>query len=385
MIMKNLRIQWALVSSLFPALFACSAAPMEGMEEESVAETSEAITAPSALGTYCSKTSSNGGWTANAVPNQTTNPCTGGADTVKRRGFWSINGWNSAMVRCDGNVYWVSQGNGSAPLQTVVDAASGRNGCIMTVAPRDIPTFQTPFDSNPSGLSHNTGVDVARGFTINTLALGTGNRTASTMVDHLGRDHTSPPNIDNHNGHDWPIAAGEPIRAVADGIIVLVQTYNVPAGGCPLAENLPSYNPNQKEVYIKHTLSAASSGVSESFISYYAHMSSYGPGITPGMGAVAVARGQVIGFAGTTGCSTGNHLHLGVMRLNNTANALSVSIGSPAQRSLIQAAPTIDPYGWNVPCNNHADCTDPYGHRAFPNGGFSVNLWSGTPPLNSNW
>lgn len=383
--MKHLGIRLLSLAGFGSALFACSAASTDEISEEPVAEVGEGISAPSTLGTYCSKTSSNGGWTVGAWANQTSDPCSGGATTVKRRGFWSINGWNSAMVRCDGNVYWVSQGNGFSPVTNVMNAANNQSGCIVTVAPREIPIFQTPFDSNPSGLGHATGFDFARGYTINTVALGTGSSSAASMVDHLGRVHSPASEIDGHNGHDWPINAGEPIRAVADGTIVLVQTYNVPAGTCPIAEGLPGYNPNQKEVYIRHTISAPTAGVSEQFISYYAHMSSYGPGITPGMGATTVTKGQVIGFAGTTGCSTGNHLHMTVMRLNNTANALSVSIGSPPTRGAIQAAPAIDPYGWSVSCGNHADCTDPWGHRGFPNGGFSVNLWSGTPPTNPNW
>ena len=52
----------------------------------------------------------------------------------------------------------------------------------------------------------------------------------------------------------------------------------------------------------------------------YAHMSRIGPGIKPG---VAVRQGQVLGFVGSTGMSTGPHLHYEFHRGGKQVNPLA--------------------------------------------------------------
>jgi murein DD-endopeptidase MepM/ murein hydrolase activator NlpD len=52
----------------------------------------------------------------------------------------------------------------------------------------------------------------------------------------------------------------------------------------------------------------------------YGHMSRLGPGIKPG---VAVRQGQVIGFVGSTGMSTGPHLHYEFYRGGRQVNPLA--------------------------------------------------------------
>jgi murein DD-endopeptidase MepM/ murein hydrolase activator NlpD len=60
----------------------------------------------------------------------------------------------------------------------------------------------------------------------------------------------------------------------------------------------------------------------------YGHMSRLGPGIKPG---AAVRQGQVIGFVGSTGMSTGPHLHYEFYRGGRQVNPL-------AQKFAMQAA-----------------------------------------------
>jgi murein DD-endopeptidase MepM/ murein hydrolase activator NlpD len=84
-----------------------------------------------------------------------------------------------------------------------------------------------------------------------------------------------------HNGIDFEAHIGEPILAAADGVVNHANWY---------------YNYG-RTVKITHA---------ENFETLYAHMSRIAPGITPG---VTVHKGEVIGYVGSTGRSTGPHLH----------------------------------------------------------------------------
>lgn len=92
--------------------------------------------------------------------------------------------------------------------------------------------------------------------------------------------------IENHKGVDWAAPNGTPIYAAADGVVTV-------------AKFDPSYG-NYVQVY---------HGADESGTTYatlYAHMNSW-PSVSAGQ---QVKRGDLLGSVGTTGNSTGNHLHL---------------------------------------------------------------------------
>lgn len=84
-----------------------------------------------------------------------------------------------------------------------------------------------------------------------------------------------------HHGVDFAAPVGTPIRAVGDGVIE-VQSYKGGPGNM---------------IRLKH---------SDRWTTVYMHMQRFGPGIRKGQ---RVARGQVIGYVGSTGLSTGPHLH----------------------------------------------------------------------------
>lgn len=90
---------------------------------------------------------------------------------------------------------------------------------------------------------------------------------------------------DYHFGTDYGAADGTPIFAVADGIVVHAG-YTGTWGGL---------------IIIEHTVQG------ERVASYYAHMWEHGIHVTDGM---AVTAGQHIGDVGSSGKSTGAHLHL---------------------------------------------------------------------------
>lgn len=84
-----------------------------------------------------------------------------------------------------------------------------------------------------------------------------------------------------HKGIDYAASTGTPIRAVADGVI-------------DFAGNSGGYG---NQVVLKHW---------SKYSTAYAHMSRIAPGVRKG---AKVSQGQVIGYVGSTGWSTGPHLH----------------------------------------------------------------------------
>ncbi|WP_279671900.1 peptidoglycan DD-metalloendopeptidase family protein [Flexivirga meconopsidis] len=100
-----------------------------------------------------------------------------------------------------------------------------------------------------------------------------------------------------HEGDDFPYACGTPVRAAGAGTVVRA-TYDSVGGN---------------NVLIDHGFQNGTN-----LASYYAHFQS--PAVVSA--GQKVTRGQLIGYSGTTGRSTGCHLHFGVM-----ANGVFVNPG----------------------------------------------------------
>jgi hypothetical protein len=88
-----------------------------------------------------------------------------------------------------------------------------------------------------------------------------------------------------HTGVDWAARLGAPILSAGEGTVITAQW----AAG---------YG---RRVEIQHA---------DGVVTTYSHMSRFGTDITPG---TQVRQGQVIGFVGSTGLSTGPHLHYEVL------------------------------------------------------------------------
>ena len=105
----------------------------------------------------------------------------------------------------------------------------------------------------------------------------------------------------NHKGQDFPAYGGTTVRASKSGTVVAVVTYCKGShlnGSCSCGSSWGNY------VKIKH---------SDGFYSLYAHLSSVS--VSNGQ---SVSQGQKVGGVGTTGDSTGNHLHFEVYNTSNT-------------------------------------------------------------------
>ncbi|HLO22868.1 MAG TPA: M23 family metallopeptidase [Methyloceanibacter sp.] len=101
-----------------------------------------------------------------------------------------------------------------------------------------------------------------------------------------------------HKGVDWAAPVGTPILAAGDGIIEMV-------GGKGGYGNY---------VRIRHP---------NGYSTAYGHMARYADGVAPG---VAVKQGQIIGYVGNSGLSTGPHCHFEVLVNNDFVNPMTIAV-----------------------------------------------------------
>jgi murein DD-endopeptidase MepM/ murein hydrolase activator NlpD len=108
-----------------------------------------------------------------------------------------------------------------------------------------------------------------------------------------------------HPGEDWACAPGTPIMAAGGGVI----------------EEAGRKGEYGNYVRIRHA---------NGYKTAYGHMMRVAPGVGPG---VKVRQGQIIGYVGSTGLSTGPHVHFEVL-VNNTHVDPKTTIHSPRDRQL---------------------------------------------------
>lgn len=107
-----------------------------------------------------------------------------------------------------------------------------------------------------------------------------------------------------HTGIDWAAPTGTPILAAGSGTIEEARRKG--------------YNGNY--VRIRHA---------NGYQTAYSHMSRFAKGAKPG---VRVTQGQVIGYVGSTGLSSGPHLHFEILVNKQFVNPLSIEV--PRERQL---------------------------------------------------
>ncbi|MDD2656304.1 MAG: peptidoglycan DD-metalloendopeptidase family protein [Patescibacteria group bacterium] len=114
-----------------------------------------------------------------------------------------------------------------------------------------------------------------------------------------------------HLAIDYAATIGTPIMAVGDGIIEFAGWNSQGFGNF---------------VSIHHN---------DTYTTQYAHMSGFGPGIKNG---VQVVQGQVIGYVGSTGHSTGPHLHYQIKQNGALVNPLNLELpaGDPVPEDKLE-------------------------------------------------
>lgn len=100
-----------------------------------------------------------------------------------------------------------------------------------------------------------------------------------------------------HHGIDYAAPKGTPVVSIGDGTVI-AKSYQARGGG--------------NYVKIKHN---------SVYTTTYMHLSGFGPGIASG---ARVKQGQIIGFVGSTGLSTGAHLDFRVHKNGAPINPLNV-------------------------------------------------------------
>jgi murein DD-endopeptidase MepM/ murein hydrolase activator NlpD len=103
-----------------------------------------------------------------------------------------------------------------------------------------------------------------------------------------------------HQGTDFAARTGTPIMASGSGIILRSQKY----------KGYGNY------VSIRHN---------STYVTAYGHMSKFGKGIRKG---VRVNQGRIIGYVGSTGMSTGPHLHYEVLKNGKRINSQKLKLPS---------------------------------------------------------
>ena len=110
------------------------------------------------------------------------------------------------------------------------------------------------------------------------------------------RKHPVHKTVRAHTGIDYAAPAGTPVMSIGDGVV----TERAYKGG------------GGNTVKVKHN---------GTYTTAYLHLSKFGPGITVG---THVKQGQVIGYVGSTGTSTGAHLDFRVWQNGQPINPLKL-------------------------------------------------------------
>lgn len=123
-----------------------------------------------------------------------------------------------------------------------------------------------------------------------------------------------------HTGVDFGAPTGTRVKATSDAVVA----FAGPKGGYG---NL---------AILRHN---------NGYETYYAHLSAFAPGLRPGR---SVEQGQLIGYVGTTGASTGPHLHYEIRIAGTPYNPLAIKLpGTAPLTAALKSAFLQQTASWN--------------------------------------
>lgn len=141
---------------------------------------------------------------------------------------------------------------------------------------------------------------------------------AGSLTSGFGpRMHPILKQVRAHNGVDWGAPIGTPVQAAAEGVVAKIGD-----GG--------AYG---NVIYLDHPGGRQTR---------YAHLDGFAEGLNLG---AAIAAGQHIGYVGTTGRSTGPHLHFELLVDGNAVDPLGGTSGGGAIDALVSRIVTVESGG----------------------------------------
>lgn len=359
----------------------------EDFENDGLAEPTSlfaAIPVPAGYGRYCSVRDPVSGGYGLLPQGATSDPCQVFLDDnpnliVERAGLYSLTGPNNVLATCSGGYIGLHPGNGGAPFDAAFNATSGRTDCVFTAAPAALPVFSRPYTGSHLEVSAQSFNHDPFWKPIDVSDFGQTPNAAHPLAHYI--DLNGLQKCDDWYGHDGHPAIDGVDEAAADiGVQSDRDVVAVAAGR--VAAAVPRYalrwapvggDPHQREVFVRHSI--GSGRYSEQFTTYYAHMSD-----TRVRRGDAVVAGTVLGQVGTTGASSGEHLHIAVFRHKNLSYRASWELDYSRADffELGKELAAIDPWGWRGPQG-----LDPWAWRFKFNdgdlpdfaGSWSINLW----------
>lgn len=334
------------------------------------------IPEPAGYGHWCNVHYSDGSWDLNWSGST---PCQAFPGIkIVRAGIYSLNGFNRVLVNCT-NGHTEAATFGTAPIEAAYNTVGHtQNRCLFMISPAELPVFNRLMRVNPSdqvpGLGTNSFNHLLAGPEVDiTPFLPSCNDPGAMDLEPTPNDgdpctasangfgiDTYGTSAGNHPGaYDHNLYAGSPLFAVADGVVVENGSRLRDISGLSVTGT-----PNQTEILIKHVVGSDPT-YQESFVMAYAHMRARL--VESGQ---TVKAGQLIGFVGSVGASTGAHVHHGVLRLSNVNAYIP---GTPGDYALgyhfplevnddqnygrVALSLSIDGLGWN------AAPLDPWGYQ----------------------